>query len=76
MSETFIRKPGDAGYIVAWRHKYEHVAGKHSDEVMTYGEAKAKAEKLYGQHADKTFWAEKLPDELRNRFYNPVTKKT
>ena len=75
MSETFIRKSGDTGYIVAWRHKYDHVAGKLGDEVMTYGEAKAKAETLCEQHAEKTFWAEKLPDQLSNRFYNPVTPK-
>jgi len=52
MNETFIRKPDDAGYIVAWRHKYEHVAGRHDDEVITYRETKAKAEALCEQHKD------------------------
>jgi len=72
MNDTLIRKPDDVGYIVAWRHKYEHVAGRHDDEVMTYGEAKAKAAALCEQHTDKTFWAEKRTDHLSNRFYNPA----
>ena len=71
MSDTFIRKAEDTGYIVAWRDKYAHEAGKYTDVVMTYGEAMAKAETLCEQQPDKTFWAEKLSDELNNRFYNP-----
>ena len=38
---------------------------------MTYGEAKARAEELCEQHPERTFWAEKLSEELGNRFYNP-----
>jgi len=72
MSDSFIRKAEDPGYIVAWRDKYAHEAGKDTTEVMTYGKAKAKAEALCEEHADKTFWAEKLTDELSNRFYKPA----
>jgi hypothetical protein len=72
MGETFIRKAEDPGYIVAWRDKYEHAAGRYTEEVMTYAQAKAKAEMLCGHHADKTFWAEKLNEELSNRFYDPA----
>lgn len=71
MSRSFIRKATDPGYIVAWRDKYDHAAGKYSDEVMTYGEAKTRAESLCDEHPDKTFWAEKHPEALSNRFYNP-----
>ncbi|MDH3713294.1 MAG: hypothetical protein OET44_05525 [Gammaproteobacteria bacterium] len=71
MGETFIRKADDPGYVVAWRDKYEHIAGRYAEEVMTYAQAKAKAEVLCEQHADKTFWAEKLSDELSNRFHKP-----
>ncbi len=71
MGEPFIRKPDDSGYIVAWRHKYEHLAGKYTDDVMTYAKAKAKAETLCEQHTDRTFWAEKRGAGLGNRFYNP-----
>ena len=71
MSRSFIRKADDPGYIVAWRDKYAHAAGKYTDEVMTYGEAKAKAESLCDQHPEKTFWAEQLSADLGNRFYNP-----
>ena len=71
MDKTFIRKADDPGYIVAWRDKYEHVAGRYTDEVMTYAQAKAKAETLCEQHTDKTFWPEKLTDEPSNRFYKP-----
>lgn len=71
MDETFIRKPDSPGYIVAWRDRYEHVAGKYLDEVMTYAQAKARAVALSEQHPEKTFWAEKLTAALSNRFYNP-----
>ena len=71
MSDTLLRKADDPGYIVAWRDKYEHAAGKYIDDVMTYAQAKAKAHALSEQHADKTFWAERLSTELSNRFYNP-----
>lgn len=72
MAESLIRKPDDPGYIVAWRDKYEHVAGKYTDDVLTYAQAQAKAETLCEQHPEKTFWAEKLSEALSNRFYNPA----
>ncbi len=71
MSQSFIRKAGDPGYIVAWRHKYEHEAGKLAEEVMTYGEATARAEALCEQHPEKTFWAERAAASHSNRFYRP-----
>lgn len=58
--DTLIKKPDDDGYIVAWKKKYEFEAGKFADEIMTYGEAKRRAEELNGQHDDKVFWAENL----------------
>ena len=70
MSEAFIRKPDDPGYIVAWKYKYEFEAGKFADEVMTFGEALAKAERLNAEQPEKTFWPESV-GELANRFYNP-----
>ncbi|MDH3282596.1 MAG: hypothetical protein OEQ18_15925 [Gammaproteobacteria bacterium] len=57
---TLIKKDDDAGYIVGWKKKYAFDAGKFTDEVMTYGEAKKKAAKLNAQHDDKVFWPELL----------------
>ncbi len=58
--DTFIKRPDDPGYIVAWRNKYDFEAGKFSDEVMTYGEAKQRAGELNSKNDDKVFWAENL----------------
>lgn len=55
----FPRKNEDPGYIVAWRSKREHKAGRYPDQVMTYGEAKKRAQALASEHPDKTFWAER-----------------
>lgn len=59
MNKDFIYKDDDPGYIVAWKYKYEFKTGKF-DEVMTYGEAKRKAEQLQTKHPDQTFWAERV----------------
>jgi len=50
-------KPDEKGYIVAWRHKWEHKAGKQAD-VMTYAEAMKKAEALTAASTDTFYWAE------------------
>jgi hypothetical protein len=52
------KNDGDAGYVVAWRHKRKFEAGVLEGE-MSYGEAKSKAEALSAQEPDKTYWAEK-----------------
>ena len=56
----FRRRPEDPGYIVAWRDRYEHVAGRFEDDVMTYGEACEKARALGNEHPERVFWAELL----------------
>ena len=55
----------EPGYIVAWRSKKEFKAGKYPDEVMTYGEARAKAEKLSAENTELTYWAEHEPFEYK-----------
>ncbi len=69
---TFLAKDSDTGYIVAWRYKYEFNAGKY-DEVMTYGEARKRAEKLTAENKDRVFWPERKKESAgeANRFYNP-----
>ncbi|HQU15972.1 MAG: hypothetical protein B7Z66_07870 [Chromatiales bacterium 21-64-14] len=61
VDSLFPRKNDDPGYIVAWRSKLEHKAGRYLDQVMTYGEAKKRATALAAQSSDKTFWAERPP---------------
>jgi hypothetical protein len=56
----------DPGYIVAWKYKYKFESGKYADQVMTYGEAKKRAEELSAEHPDMTFWAEKAPGPLKS----------
>lgn len=71
MSDDLLwHKPDDPGYIIAWKYKYKFETGKMTD-VMTYGEAKKKAEELSAQDKEKTFWPEAASDELKNRFFNP-----
>jgi hypothetical protein len=57
---TLTKKDDDTGYIVGWKEKYAFEAGKFTDDVMTYGEAKAKAAELNAQHNDRVFWPELL----------------
>jgi hypothetical protein len=64
-SDTLLRKQDDPGYIVAWKYKYQHKAGKFLDEVMTFGEASKKAADLSAKDADKVFWAEPKPTEFK-----------
>ena len=71
---TLLTKASDTGYIVAWKYKYDFKAGKY-DEVMTYGEAKKRAEELTAENKDMVFWPERKkesPGEV-NRFYNPAS---
>jgi hypothetical protein len=56
----------DPGYIVGWKYKYKFESGKYADQVMTYGEAKKRAEDLSAEHPDMTFWAEKAPGSLKS----------
>lgn len=74
MSETtLIVKNSDPGYVVAWKYKYEFKTGKY-DEVMTYGEAKQRAEQLAAENKEMVFWPEKQKETAggENRFYNPA----
>ena len=70
--DSLWHNPKDPGYIIAWKYKYKFEVGKMLDKVMTYGEAKKKAEELCKQHQEKTFWAEQAKDEVANRFFNPA----
>ena len=58
----FPRKDNDPDYIVAWKYKYDFKAGKYAEKVMTYGEAKRRAEELCAEHPDKTFWPEPVAE--------------
>ncbi len=57
---TLTKKDSDDGYIVGWKEKYGFSAGRFTDDVMTYGEAKRKAEALNAEHPDRVFWPELL----------------
>ena len=54
----------ESGFIVAWRSKMKFEAGKFLDEVMTFGEARRKAEALSAADPDKTYWAEREPQHF------------
>ncbi len=71
--DPLLKKADDPGYIIAWKYKYEFETGKLADEVMTYGEAKARAEKLNEENPEKTYWPEKAQEDPNapTRFYNP-----
>ena len=58
------RSESDPGYIVAWRSKKKFEAGRFSEEVMTFGEARRKAEELSSKDPDKTYWAQALPQKF------------
>ena len=61
-----MTRPDDApGFIVAWRDRYEHQAGRLLDQVMTYGEAKKKAEEMQAKDSGKFYWAEPQPEEFK-----------
>lgn len=72
MSEKpFIHAPDEPGYVVAWKYKYEFKTGRY-DEVMSYGEAKQRAEQLSEEHPEQTFWPEKAAQPgSANRFFRP-----
>jgi hypothetical protein len=63
--DTLMRRKDDPGFIVAWKYKYQHEAGKLLDPVMTFGEAQQKAEELAAKEPDKVFWAEPKPSEFK-----------
>ena len=71
MSNDFIKRDDDPGYIVAWRDRSAHKAGKFGDQIMTYGEALAKSEQLKREQPERTFWSERASGDGANRFYNP-----
>jgi len=54
----------EPGFIVAWRSKKLFEAGKYLDEVMTFGEAREKAEALSAGDPEKTYWAERQPQHF------------
>ena len=58
--ENLIRRDEDAGYIIAWKGKYDFNTGKFNEETMTYGEARKKCEGLNSENPDKTYWPEKV----------------
>lgn len=55
------KKADQPGWIVAWRHRWKHEAGKLLDEEMTFGEAERKARELQDGDAEKIYWAELKP---------------
>lgn len=57
-------KNSEPGFIVAWHSKRQFRAGKFAHEVMTYGEAQARARALSAKNRDLTFWAEHAPQEF------------
>ena len=61
--ENLIRRDQDAGYIIAWKRKYEFETGKFKDETMTYGEARKKCEELNAENPENTYWPEKLKQD-------------
>ncbi len=51
------------GFILGWRDKVKHEAGKVADAVMTWGEACKKAQELEKKNPGRVYWAErKLPE--------------
>ncbi len=60
VEENLIRRDDDAGYIIAWKLKYDFETGKLTDDTMTYGEARQKCAELNAENAEKTFWPEKV----------------
>lgn len=62
MTQDPMLRPDDApGFIVAWRDRYKHEAGRILDKVMTYGEAKKQAAAMQAKDAEKIYWAEPKP---------------
>lgn len=55
----------DPGYIIGWRHKRQFTAGRLAEQVMTYGEARQRAEALCAEDPSKTFWAEHLLEAFK-----------
>lgn len=72
-NDPLWHKADDPGFIIAWKYKYQFETGKLTDKVMTYGEAKKKADELCAQDSEKTFWPEEAKEEIANRFFNPAT---
>lgn len=64
MSTLGPHKLDEPGFIVAWHSKREFKAGKMLDQVMTFGEAKRKAEELGHDTDDTVYWAEPLPQKF------------
>jgi hypothetical protein len=56
--DTMSHKKGTSGWIVAWRHRWKHEAGKQLDDVMTFEEAEKKAHELQAKDQEKVYWAE------------------
>ncbi len=57
-SDPLMRRRDAPGYIVAWKYKYRHEAGRFADEEMSYGEAQKRCKKLAADEPDKVFWPE------------------
>jgi hypothetical protein len=62
LPDTMSPKTGTTGWIVAWRHRWKHEAGKQPDEVMSFEEAEKKAHELQSKDKEKIYWAELKPE--------------
>jgi hypothetical protein len=61
--DTMSPKSRTSGWIVAWRHRWKHEAGKLLDAEMSFEEAEKKASELQSNDADKIYWAELKPQQ-------------
>ena len=60
MSEETLVHPADAaGYVIAWKFKYQFETGV-LDGELNYGEAVARCAELCAQEPEKTFWPQRL----------------
>ena len=62
-SDPLLRRRQDGGYIVAWKYKHRHEAGRFAGDEMTYGQACERCAQLAAQEPDKTFWPELTYEE-------------
>ena len=70
-NDPLCHKQDDPGFIIDLKFNFDFEVGKITDEVMTYGDAKKKAEELCEQNQDKTYWPEEAKEVLENRFFDP-----
>jgi hypothetical protein len=62
MTDNLIKRNDEEGYIIAWKHKLNHIDQGKFDTKMTYGKAIKECEKLIDENNEKTYWPEKSED--------------